>query len=139
MNFSKMRGVAALAWLFRARFSPVPPRLRPRRPRSREVFADNDFQLTGLSVSKAGRFFVGYRRWADRYLNAVVEVTPNGQTKAFPNVARNASLSALLQLDLNRRGLVTDLSFEQIERLKHESLDVIETYLESQFLAPSCG
>ena len=50
-----------------------------------EVFQDNDFQLTGISVSKSGRLFVNYPRWSDRYLNAVVEVMKDGSTKAFPD------------------------------------------------------
>ncbi len=50
-----------------------------------EVYQNNDFQLTGISVSKTGRLFVNFPRWSDRYLNAVVEAMPDGSTKPFPD------------------------------------------------------
>ncbi len=31
-----------------------------------EVYSNNDFQLTGISVSKTGRLFVNFPRWSDR-------------------------------------------------------------------------
>ncbi len=49
-----------------------------------EVYKNNDFQLTGISVSKTGRLFVNFPRWSDRYLDAVIEVMPDGTTKPFP-------------------------------------------------------
>jgi sugar lactone lactonase YvrE len=49
------------------------------------VYQNDDFQLTGVSVSKNGRIFVNFPRWSDRYLNAVVEVMPDGSTKPFPD------------------------------------------------------
>ena len=49
------------------------------------VYQNNDFQLTGISVSKTGRLFVNFPRWSDRYLNAVIEVMPDGSTKPFPD------------------------------------------------------
>ena len=50
-----------------------------------QVFASDDFQVTGVTVSKAGRLFVNFPRWSDRYLNAVVEVTPNGGMRPYPD------------------------------------------------------
>ena len=50
-----------------------------------EVFHDNNFQITGVTMSKTGRLFVNYPRWSDRYVNAVVEVMKDGSTKPFPN------------------------------------------------------
>ena len=50
-----------------------------------EVFSDETFQLTGVTVSKRGRLFVNYPRWSDVYLNAVVEVLPDGSTRPFPD------------------------------------------------------
>lgn len=50
-----------------------------------QVYQNNDFQLTGISVSKAGRVFVNFPRWSSEYLNAVVEVMPDGSAKPFPN------------------------------------------------------
>ncbi len=50
-----------------------------------QVYQNNDFQLTGISVSKTGRLFVNFPRWSPEYLNAVVEVMPDGSTKAFPD------------------------------------------------------
>ena len=54
-----------------------------------EVYKNNDFQLTGISVSKTGRVFVNFPRWSAEYLNAVVEVTPDGSAKNLPNVDCN--------------------------------------------------
>ncbi len=50
-----------------------------------EVYHNDDFQLTGISVSRTGRFFVNFPRWSDRYLNAVIEVMPDGTSKPFPD------------------------------------------------------
>ena len=50
-----------------------------------QVYQNNDFQITGISVSKTGRLFLNFPRWSDQYLNAVVEVAPNGTTKPFPD------------------------------------------------------
>jgi len=61
------------------------------RPKSRtgaalrEIFRDDDFQLTGVTVSPSGRMFVNYPRWSDMYLNAVVEVMPDGSSRPFPD------------------------------------------------------
>ncbi|MCU1232374.1 MAG: hypothetical protein JWP63_341 [Candidatus Solibacter sp.] len=50
-----------------------------------EVYHNNDFQLTGVTVSKTGRMFVNFPRWSDYYLNAVVEVMKDGSTKPYPD------------------------------------------------------
>lgn len=50
-----------------------------------EVYKNDDFQLTGVSVSKTGRLFVNFPRWSDHYLNAVMEVMPDGTAKPFPD------------------------------------------------------
>jgi sugar lactone lactonase YvrE len=49
------------------------------------VYQDDNFQITGVSVSKSGRVFINFPRWSDRYLNAVVEVMPDGSTKPYPD------------------------------------------------------
>ena len=54
-----------------------------------EVYRNNDFQLTGVTVSKAGRLFVNFPRWSDQYLNAVVEVMKDGSVKPYPDEAWN--------------------------------------------------
>ncbi|HEY6768128.1 MAG TPA: L-dopachrome tautomerase-related protein [Candidatus Sulfotelmatobacter sp.] len=51
----------------------------------KEVYQNNDFQITGIAVSKSGRLFVNFPRWSDRYLYAVVEVAPDGSAKPFPD------------------------------------------------------
>lgn len=53
-----------------------------------EVFHDDHFQITGISMSKTGRLFVNYPRWSDHYLNAVVEVT-NGTSHPYPDESWN--------------------------------------------------
>ncbi len=54
-------------------------------PQLTEVYHNDDFQLTGISVSKTGRLFVNFPRWSPEYLNAVVEVMPDGSAKPFPD------------------------------------------------------
>jgi sugar lactone lactonase YvrE len=54
-----------------------------------QVYSNNDFQLTGVSVSKTGRVFVNFPRWSPQYWNAVVEVMPDGSAKPFPDEAWN--------------------------------------------------
>jgi len=54
-----------------------------------EVYQNNDFQITGISVSKSGRLFVNFPRWSDRYRYAVVEVMPDGSSKPFPDAEWN--------------------------------------------------
>lgn len=50
-----------------------------------EVYHNDDFQLTGVAVSKSGRLFVNFPRWSDKYLNALVEVMKDGSAKPFPD------------------------------------------------------
>ena len=50
-----------------------------------QVFSDDTFQITGVTVSKFGRLFVNHPRWSDMYLNAVVEVLSDGTTRPFPD------------------------------------------------------
>ncbi len=52
-------------------------------------YQNSDFQLTGISVSQTGRFFVNFPRWSDRYQYAVVEVMPDGSTKPYPDAYWN--------------------------------------------------
>jgi sugar lactone lactonase YvrE len=53
------------------------------------VYHNNDFQLTGVSVSASNRLFVNFPRWSAEYLNAVVEVMPDGSAKPFPDESWN--------------------------------------------------
>ncbi|MGI8961883.1 MAG: L-dopachrome tautomerase-related protein [Bryobacteraceae bacterium] len=50
-----------------------------------EVYHNNDFQLTGITVSKTGRLFVNFPFWSAEYLNALVEVQKDGTVKPFPD------------------------------------------------------
>jgi sugar lactone lactonase YvrE len=54
-----------------------------------EVYHNDDFQITGVTVSKTGRIFVNFPRWSDHYLNAVVEVLPDGSSKPYPDETWN--------------------------------------------------
>jgi sugar lactone lactonase YvrE len=51
----------------------------------KEVYQNDDYQITGVTVSKGGRLFVNFPRWSDRYLNAVMEVRADGSAKPFPD------------------------------------------------------
>src|SRR5689334_15149106 len=54
-----------------------------------QVYSNNDFQITGVSVSKTGRMFVNFPHWSDHYFNAVVEVAKDGTAKPFPDETWN--------------------------------------------------
>ena len=54
-----------------------------------EVYRNSDFQLTGVAVSKSGRVFVSFPRWSAEYQNAVVEISPDGSAKPFPDETWN--------------------------------------------------
>lgn len=71
-------GLAGFAGTGALRAQPVGPKLT-------EVYQNNNFQFTGISVSKAGRIFVNFPRWSAEYLNAVVEVMPDGSAKPYPD------------------------------------------------------
>ncbi len=60
-----------------------------QNPTLTEVFHDDNFQLTGITVSKSSRLFVNYPRWSDKYANAVVEIMPDGSTKSYPDADWN--------------------------------------------------
>ena len=49
------------------------------------VYENNDFQLTGVTMSRDGRMFVNFPRWSDKYLNAVVEVQKDGSARPYPD------------------------------------------------------
>jgi sugar lactone lactonase YvrE len=49
------------------------------------VYENDDFQITGISVSKTGRLFVNFPRWSDRYRYAVCEVGDGGALTPFPD------------------------------------------------------
>lgn len=53
------------------------------------VYQNDDFQLTGITMSKDNRLFVNFPRWSDRYRNAVVEVQNGGVTHPYPNESWN--------------------------------------------------
>src|SRR5436190_4222841 len=54
-----------------------------------QAYQDNDYQITGVTISKSGRLFLNYPRWSDRYLSAVVEVTSASSSKPFPDETWN--------------------------------------------------
>ena len=54
-----------------------------------EVYRNDTFQLTGITVSKTGRVFISFPRWSPVYKNAVIEVMPDGSSEPFPNEGWN--------------------------------------------------
>jgi len=49
-----------------------------------------DHQVTGVTVSPAGRVFVNFPRWSDDAPVSVAEVMPDGTTRPFPSAEWNA-------------------------------------------------
>ena len=63
----------------------VCPLQLPAQKQLSPAYENNDFQLTGVTVSQGGRMFVNFPRWSDKYLNAVVEVQKGGSIRPFPD------------------------------------------------------
>ncbi len=55
-----------------------------------QVFADPQYQLTGVAISAKGRLFVNYPVWGPDHKYCVVEVLPGGQVKPYPNEEMNS-------------------------------------------------
>ncbi|QRM88927.1 hypothetical protein FG167_06660 [Lacinutrix sp. WUR7] len=58
-------------------------------PKITQIASFKGQQVTGVSVSNAGRVFVNFPRWRKGVKNAVAEIT-NGTNAAFPNEAWNS-------------------------------------------------
>ncbi len=56
--------------------------------RQEPVYLNRHFELTGISISQDYRLFVNFPRWSDRYLNAVIERTNEGD-RPYPNLEWN--------------------------------------------------
>lgn len=56
----------------------------------KEVASFADQQVTGVAVSKSGRVFVNFPRWADEHTVSVAEVV-DGKPKPFPDTRWNAN------------------------------------------------
>jgi sugar lactone lactonase YvrE len=59
-------------------------------PKLEQVFADPQYQLTGVAISAKGRLFVNYPIWSPVHKYCVVEVLPGGQVKPYPNEEMNS-------------------------------------------------
>lgn len=55
-----------------------------------EVAHFQDYQVTGIAVSKTGRLFANFPRWSNDYKYAVTEVAPDSSTKPFPDEQWNS-------------------------------------------------
>jgi sugar lactone lactonase YvrE len=60
----------------------------PKDRKLTEVFKD-DYQFTGVAISKTGRMFVNYPRWSDHYEYGVAEIK-KGKKIPFPDMKWNA-------------------------------------------------
>ena len=55
-----------------------------------EVAHFDNYQVTGVAVSKTGRLFANFPHWEGDYKNAVVEVLPDGTNKPYPDESWNS-------------------------------------------------
>ena len=55
-----------------------------------EVAHFDNYQVTGIAVSKTGRLFANFPHWEGDYKNAVVEVLPDGTNKPYPDESWNS-------------------------------------------------
>jgi sugar lactone lactonase YvrE len=53
------------------------------------VFEDNQYQLTGVAISKKGRLFTNYPLWEGPHQYSLVEILPGNKTKPYPNLEMN--------------------------------------------------
>jgi sugar lactone lactonase YvrE len=51
----------------------------------KEIYRNDDFQFTGVTMARSGRLFVNFPRWSDLYRYAVIDVGSDGTTKPFPD------------------------------------------------------
>ena len=65
----------------------------PQTPGSvplQEVARFDQYQPTGIAVSKTGRVFVNFPLWSEHHRYSVVELMPDGSVKPYPNEQWNA-------------------------------------------------
>ena len=55
-----------------------------------EVAHFDQYQVTGIAVSKTGRLFANFPRWSNDYKYAVTEVAPDSSLKPFPDETWNS-------------------------------------------------
>ena len=85
--FPTLAGVAALvAAAVTVSFVPA---ASAEQPALTEVTHFDNYQVTGVAVSKTGRVFVSFPRWTNQYKDAVEEVMPDGTTKPYPDAQWN--------------------------------------------------
>jgi sugar lactone lactonase YvrE len=89
LTMSALSGIASLTLLVAAATGAIAAGKAAAGHELTQVYANNDFQLTGITVSKSGRMFLNFPRWSDRYQYAVVELLPNGSTRPFPDETWN--------------------------------------------------
>ena len=77
---------AAAPSLLHAQQQPAAPKGNPIT----EVAHFDDYQVTGIAVSKTGRLFANFPRWSNDYKYAVIEVMPDGSTKPYPDEQWNS-------------------------------------------------
>ena len=54
------------------------------------LFEDNQYQLTGVAISKKGRLFTNYPLWEGPHRYSLVEILPGNEVKPFPNGEMNS-------------------------------------------------
>lgn len=58
-------------------------------PKLELVFEDNEYQLTGVAISKKGRLFTNYPLWNGPHRYSLVEILPGNISKPYPDEAMN--------------------------------------------------
>ena len=80
----------AAALALRAQSPPEPPAAGAKGKPIAEVAHFDEYQVTGIAVSKDARLFANFPRWSNDYKYAVVEVMPDSSTKPFPDETWNS-------------------------------------------------
>lgn len=53
-------------------------------------FEDNEYQLTGVAISKTGRLFTNYPLWQGPHKYSLVEIRPGNEVRPYPNAEMNS-------------------------------------------------
>lgn len=61
----------------------------PQQLKLELLFEDDQYQLTGVAVSKNGRLFTNYPLWHGPQKYSLVEILPGNQVRPHPNEEMN--------------------------------------------------
>lgn len=83
-----------------------------KKPKITQVAQFKGQQVTGVTISNAGRIFVNFPRWREGVTHSVVEINANHQKKSYPNLAWNSWKIGQPVVDSKFVGVQSVVAFE---------------------------